>query len=196
MSADTSFVLALAPVSRGLGVFVIDTTGRSIDWRVREIRGFHKNARAQAFADELIDEFRPVALVIEDHRATGARRSHRISVLLDLIAELGAERGLQVSRHGLKDVRVHLDLAPRANKDDIAAAVAKRLPVLAPRLPKRKRIWETEAHVMAIFTAAGLALTHLGCAPGAEDGAPEACLPEPPSHPCEEGGEDTQAGPA
>ena len=161
MSRDTSYVLALAPVSRGLGVFVIDGSGRPIDWRVREVRGFHKNARCQHFTDELLDEFQPVALVIEDHRAKGSRRSRRVGELLDLIAELGAERGLVVVRYGFQEVRAAFGLPARANKDKVAAAVAARVPALAPRLPKPKRIWETEAHVMAIFTAAALALTHL-----------------------------------
>lgn len=162
MSAAHSFVLALAPVSRGLGVFVIDLNGRPIDWRVREVRGFHKNARCQQVADELLDEFQPVALVIEDHRAPGSRRNRRVGELLDLIAELGAERGIDTTRYGFQDVRAAFVLPPHANKDKIAAAVAKRLPVLASRLPKPKRIWETEAHGMAMFSAAALALTHLG----------------------------------
>lgn len=161
MSAAQSFVLALAPVSRGLGVFVIDLNGRPIDWRVREVRGFHKNARCQQAADELLDEFQPVALAIEDHRARGSRRNRRVGELLDLIAELGAERGITTTCYGFEEVRIALDLSPRANKDTIAAAVAARLPVLAPRLPKPKRIWETEAHGLAIFSAAALALTHL-----------------------------------
>jgi hypothetical protein len=155
------FVLALAPVSRGLGIFVIDTAGRPIDWRVHEVRGPHKNARCQMAADQLLDEFRPVALVIEDHRAHGARRNGRVRELLDLIDELAAERGVTVARYGLRDVRVGLGLPPRANKDAAAAAVATRIPALAPRLPKPKRIWETEAHAMAMFSAAALALTHL-----------------------------------
>ena len=95
MSRDTSYVLALAPVSRGLGVFVIDGSGRPIDWRVREVRGFHKNARCQHFTDELLDEFQPVALVIEDHRANimkklGARNAAdlvRIAISLGFTAE-------------------------------------------------------------------------------------------------------------
>ncbi|PZO50461.1 MAG: hypothetical protein DCF16_12995 [Alphaproteobacteria bacterium] len=161
MSA-AKYVLALAPVSRGLGVFVIDTNGRPIDWRVREVRTKHKNARCQTITDELLDEFQPIALVIEDHRALGARRSQRVGELLDLIAELGAERCLIVARYGFRDVRATLGLPPRANKDAIAAAVAERLPTLFPRVPKPKRIWETEAHSMAIFSAAALALTYLG----------------------------------
>ena len=93
MDASKPYILALAPVSRGLGVFVIDTEQRPIDWRLREVRGAHKNARCQVFADELIDEFRPFALIIEDYRAAGGRRSKRICELLDLIAELALERG-------------------------------------------------------------------------------------------------------
>jgi len=162
MSRD-HFVLALAPVSRGFGLFVIDMEGKAIDWRVREIRDAkHRNARCQAAADQLLSEFRPTTLVIEDHRAPGSRRHPRIQELLDLFAELGVGNNISVARYGLRDVRAALGLPPRANKHKIAVAVAKRFPALERRLPKPKRIWETEAHSMAMFQAGALALTHLG----------------------------------
>lgn len=161
MSRVESYVLALAPVSRGMGMFAIATNGFPIDWRVREARSAHKNVQCLHIAEELFDAYKPVALVIEDHRAPGGRRSARIADLLDLIAELGEERGIPVERYGFGDVRRALNLPSRANKSAIAAAVAERLPALAPRLPKAKHFWEPEAHGMAMFTAAALALTHL-----------------------------------
>ncbi|NOT54793.1 MAG: hypothetical protein HOP18_09335 [Deltaproteobacteria bacterium] len=162
MSALHRFVLALAPVSRGFGLFVVDVAGKAIDWRVREIRDAnHRNAKCQVAADQLLDEFRPEVLVIEDHRAPGSRRHPRIQELLDLFAELGVARGLNVVRYGIRDVRVALRLHPKANKHKIAEAVAKQFPALERRLPKPKRIWETEAHAMAMFQAGALALTYL-----------------------------------
>ncbi|NWG53217.1 MAG: hypothetical protein HXY28_05815 [Hydrogenophilaceae bacterium] len=161
MSRAESYVLALAPISQGMGVFVVETSGFPVDWRVREARSEHKNAQCLLIADELLGAYRPVALVIEDHRAPGARRGARVGELLDLLAELGTERAIAVARYGFNEVRTALGLSPRANKDGIAAAVAQRLPALAPRLPKPKRFWEPEAHAMAVFSAAALALTHL-----------------------------------
>ncbi|MEQ1709094.1 MAG: hypothetical protein ABL864_12270 [Terricaulis sp.] len=163
MKALNQFVLALAPVSRGFGLFVVDMAGKAIDWRVREIRDAnHKNARCQAAADQLLDEFRPAVMVIEDHRAPGSRRHSRVQELLDLFAELAIAQGVDVVRYGVREVRASLGLSPRANKHKIAVEVAKRFPALERRLPKPKRIWETEAHAMAMFQAGALALTYLG----------------------------------
>ena len=164
------FVVALAPVSRGFGVFVVDAMGKAIDWRVREIRDAkHRNARCQAAADQLLDEFRPTIMVIEDHRAPGSRRHPRIQELLDLFAELGVANNISVARYATHEVRIALGLPPRANKHKIAVAVAKHFPALERRLPKPKRIWETEAHAMAMFQAGALALTHLGRAQRIKD---------------------------
>jgi hypothetical protein len=46
------------------------------------------------------------------------------------------------------------------SKDAIAAAIAEELPALRPWLPRKRRIWESEHHSMAIFEAAALALAH------------------------------------
>lgn len=162
MTALKHFVLALAPVSRGFGLFVVDVAGKAIDWRVREIRDTeHRNARCQAAADQLLDEFRPKVLVIEDHRAPGSRRHPRIQELLDLFAETALAQGVKVVRYGVHEVRAAFGLSVRANKHAVASEVAKRFPVLLQRLPKPKRIWETEAHAMAMFQAGALALTYL-----------------------------------
>lgn len=162
MSALKQLVLALAPVSRGFGLFVVDVAGKAIDWRVREIRdATHRNARCQAAADQLLDEFQPTTLVIEDHHAPGSRRHPRIQELLDLFAELASANGIEVVRYGIAEVRAALTLHKRANKNAIAVQVSKHFPALERRLPKPKRIWETEAHAMSIFSAAALTLTYL-----------------------------------
>ena len=78
-----------------------------------------------------------------------------------MFAELGVAAGVKVIRYGVRDVRAALMLHPRANKHAIAVQVAKHFPALERRLPKPKRIWETEAHAMAMFQAGALALTYL-----------------------------------
>ena len=64
---------------------------------------------------------------------------------------------VRCSRHDILDVFGRLGAR---SKDDVAAAVARMVPELAPSLPCRRRIWESEHYAMAIFEAAALALTH------------------------------------
>jgi len=45
------------------------------------------------------------------------------------------------------------------NKQEIAGAIAKRFPELAPRLPRFRKPWMSEDYRMSIFDAVGLAIT-------------------------------------
>lgn len=162
MSARKSCVLAIAPVSRGFGLFVLDSSDRPLDWRVKEIHAGakQKNARCVFEVDKLIEQHRPQVLVLEDHRAPGSKKRQRISELLDALAELAINSGVGVATYGPREVRATFALPPSANKDIVAAEVAKRLPALRRRVPKVKAIWESERYPMPIFVAAAVALTH------------------------------------
>ena len=53
-------------------------------------------------------------------------------------------------------MRVSLKPVPQ-NKYEIAIAIAKRFPELAPRLPRLRKPWMSEDDRMSIFDAIGLA---------------------------------------
>jgi Holliday junction resolvasome RuvABC endonuclease subunit len=166
MSQEIIRMLAIAPVSRGFGLVVMDSIGTPLDWRVKEIheRPKRKNARCVFEVDRLIEEHRPQVLVLEDHRAPGSKKRKRVSELLDALTELAIDSGVGVAKYGPRHVRLSLGLAPSANKDKVAAEVAKRLPALKKRVPKLRRLWDSERYAMSVFVAASLALTHHSCA--------------------------------
>jgi len=164
-------ILAIAPVSRGLGLFVLGTDGTPIDWRAKDLRVKPelKNARRQFEVEKLLAAHRPLVLVIEDHRAQGSKKQQPTCDLLDLLEEEAHEKGIAVAKYGPRDVREALGLAPIVNKDVVAAKVAKRLAALERLLPKPRNKWESEQHNMPMFTAAALALAHV--ARSAEEGS-------------------------
>ena len=102
----------------------------------------------------------PSVLVVEDVHDKRCRRSTRVKVLIDKLAELGKEKGMRVVDCSRKDMLTTFARMGAHSKDEIAGTVAKLVPELAPRLPPRRRIWESQQHSMAIFEAAALALTH------------------------------------
>lgn len=162
MSANDKYVMAVAPVSRGFGLFVVTMKGQPIDWRVREIRNADdRNARCQASVDQLIEEFRPVALVIENHHAPESQRRERVQELLELLASLSSDHNIKLAKFGPAHMRAALGLPPRANKHKVATALTTHFPVLASLLPPPRKIWGQEAHSMAIFSAAALAFAYL-----------------------------------
>jgi len=163
MSGDVQCILAVAPLSRGFGVFVCEISGKPIDWFVREVREIarHKNARCQVELDRLIQDHRPSVLVLEDHRAAGSKKRARIKRLLDLFAEHAEDAGMPVAKYGPYEIRVALGLPKNANKIEVANVVARRVPALKQRLPQEQPIWAHEDYGMPIFVAAGLTLAHL-----------------------------------
>jgi hypothetical protein len=82
-----------------------------------------------------------------------------VKALLEELAGLATENGLTVYTYSRRQVRETFTAAGKT-KDAIAAAVADSVPALLPWLPRRRRIWESEQHSMAMFEAAALVLTH------------------------------------
>src|SRR3989304_4743001 len=150
MKRPHNYLIAIAPVPRGFGYIVLTRRGTPVDWRVKEIKSKkHKNARCVVEADKFVEQYCAEVLVIEDCAAQGSKRRKRVKELLALLTDLAVDHGMGIVRYGPRDVRATFSLPPRANKDQVAKAVAERLPALAPRLPKIKRLWETERYVMA-----------------------------------------------
>lgn len=156
---DVPTTLAIAPTSRGFGYIVFEHGSVPVDWGVRDARE-QKSRMCLRKAGELMQTARPSVLVLEDIRHADARRCKRIRELIDRISGLAEKRGIRLVRCSRK--RVLMAFANARNKDEIAAAVARLVPELEPRLPARRRLWESEHYSMAIFEAAALALTHLG----------------------------------
>ncbi len=156
---DNGVILAIAPTSHGFGYVVFETPDLIMDWGVKDVR---KNKLRDSLlkARVLMHMLQPSVLVVEDVHHASSRRSKRVTVLIDKLTELANERGVKVIRCSRTDkLKVFARMGARS-KDEIAATVAKIVPELAPRLPPRRRIWESEHHSMAIFEAAALAIAH------------------------------------
>lgn len=151
-------VLALEPNTRGLGYVAFTSEDKPIDWGVHETR-FAKNARCRIKARQLTKRFHPDVVVMENPHGHGARRGKRITSLLEQLTAQSIQDGVKVTRISRKTVLRRFSMFGVGSKDDVASAVAAMTPELATRLPKRRRVWESEHYSMAIFEAAALALT-------------------------------------
>ena len=150
--------LAIAPTSHGFGYVLFENPHTVIDWGVKEVRA-NKLRDCLLKARVLMHMVQASVLVIEDVHDSSSRRSKRIRVLVEKLAELATQRGMTVVRCSRIDVLTVFGKMGAHNKDEIAAAVVKLVPELAPRLPPRRRIWESEHYSMGMFEAAALALT-------------------------------------
>jgi len=69
-------VLAIDPSVRGLGFAILEGPNQLIDWGVKETKT-DKKRRSLKLVDELIEQYRPIVIVVEDYEAKGSRRCRR-----------------------------------------------------------------------------------------------------------------------
>ncbi len=150
-------IIAIDLRSRGFGFAVFEGPTRLLDWGVRSFRqGVNavKIPASDKFAG-LLDELSPGAIVIqkdffESKKKTGMRdallkqaEGHRIPIRF-------------LTRRAVRSAFV----GSNRNKYTIAAAIAKQVPELGPRLPGVRKIWKSEDYRMSIFDAAALGVAY------------------------------------
>jgi hypothetical protein len=128
-----------------------------IDWGVRQVEG-HKNKASTAAAGELITQYHPQIMVLEDVTAKGCRRRRRVRELVEILDCYARERGLTVRK--IAQTTVKRTLLPLGiwNKNQMARFTAARFTELAGSVPPERKSWMSEDSRMAILDAAAFAL--------------------------------------
>ena len=109
--------------------------------------------------EELVSHFKPDALVFEN--CVGSRRSVRVQQLLARLADLSERWGLRMRDFSRLDLKFTFASCGATTKDQIAHALARWFPEIAPHVPRKRRPWMKEDRWMTIFTALSLAVTLL-----------------------------------
>lgn len=154
-----SLVLGVHPTSRGFGWAAFTTPLNLYHHGLHPAQG-DKNTSCLEKLAALIEELQPETLVLEAFDAESSLRSARIRTLCLAMVSLAAEQGLEVTVYKREEVRASFASAGAKSRDDVAAAVARAVPALAPRLPAKRKLWIGEDKRLSIFAAAALALTH------------------------------------
>src|SRR5215510_1841358 len=92
---DPTRIFALDPTTKGFGYAVLETPFRLVDWGLAHISG-EKESGAVARFEELLDQFRPDIVILEDAAASGSRRRPRVQKLLAKLQETARDRGIAV----------------------------------------------------------------------------------------------------
>ena len=150
-------ILAIAPLSRGLGYAVMEGPDKLVACGNKAVLR-NKNAGALAWVEKFIKFYQPSILVLPDVQAKDTRRAARIKTLHRNIVALAQKQQFKVRLVSVTQVRERLLGNPKGNKQAVAEALAKTFPVeLASRLPPKRRPWMSEDPRMDIFDAVGLA---------------------------------------
>ena len=157
---DPTRIFAMDPTTKGFGYAVLETPFRLVDWGLAHVSG-EKESGAIARFEELLDQYRPDIVIIEDSTAPGSRRRPRVQKLLEKLRDTVRERGMAV--HMIPRLAVvECFSAPdkRATKFSITQNLAETFPELAPKMPARRNIWQSEDERIATFDALALAVTY------------------------------------
>jgi len=152
-------ILAIAPLSRGLGYGVMEGPDRLVACG-NKVVNHDKNIRVLAWVEKFIRFYQPDILVLPDVNAPDTRRAPRIKTLHRKIVALVKKHQLRLRLISVTQVRARLLGSTKGTKQALAEALAAKFPLeLASRLPPKRRPWMSEDPRMDIFDAVGLAVT-------------------------------------
>src|SRR5437899_2440758 len=150
-------VLALDVHPSRFGYVIFEGPDRMLDWGVRSFRDGVNAVRippAQKVA-ALLDDFAPSGVVLEKQ----VSHTRKVSKMMETIRREAAKRRVSVrwvTRRMVKQTFAGHD----RNKDEIASVLGERLRELAPKVPPRRRIWQSEDYRMSVFDAAALGVAY------------------------------------
>jgi len=151
-------ILAIAPLSRGLGYAVMEGPDKLVACGNKAILR-DKNAGALAWVNRFIQFYQPDGLVLPNVTAADTRRAARIKTLHRKIMAWAGKRQLKVRLISITQVRTQLLGEAKGTKFAVAKKLAERFPVeLESRRPPKRRPWMSEDPRMDIFDAVGLAV--------------------------------------
>lgn len=153
-------ILAIDPSTRGFGFAVFEGPDRLIDWGLVHV-GHAKNDECLKRLEDLMGLYAPWGFVAEDCWDPGSRRRPRTHTLINQALEYAAFFDRHVIAVPWRTVRVVVGGSPKATKEEVAQAVARRFPEIAHRLPPHRKPWMSEDARMSLFDAVALGVAAL-----------------------------------
>lgn len=163
ISSRRALTLGFYPTSRGFGWIAFESPLAPYDWGLcvtKPQSQYAKNAQCLKSLTRILTRLAPETLVLEAFDPRSAMRSARIQKLCKSLLALAAQHGIEVVIYTRKDITRAFAPLGAVTREEIAAAVARTLPELRPRLPAARKPWQSEDRRLALFGAAALVLTH------------------------------------
>jgi hypothetical protein len=150
-------VLGIVASTRGVGFAVMEGKNILVDWGVKTVKG-DKNTGSLSKVANLMDHYKPDAIVLENTRSAGSRRRSRVQALTQEIAALAESEKINVKQFSRKQLNLgFINDGPgtkHALAEHLAAHFRDDLGLLLP--PKRKCGMNEDCR-MDIFDAVALA---------------------------------------
>ena len=107
----------------------------------------------------LLGRINPEILVLEAFDEQSGRAQWIRDLCIEIVG-VAAEQGVEITVFRRGEIQEAFRVLKARTREDIAEAVARQAPALAPYLPKRRQAWDGEDRRQSRFCAAALVLTH------------------------------------
>ena len=151
-------ILALDPTSRGFGFVCFEEKMRLIDWGHMSVKPKNSEVLLDLVGAH-IAWYNPQVVILEDWTHPSSRRRKRVKKLLADLADYVLSANCEVECYAPHEIARCFALG-KITKHEIAEIVANLYPELGPRLPPKRKIWQSEDERTSFFDAAALALTY------------------------------------
>jgi len=154
-------VLALDVRPRSFGYVVLEDPDRLLDWGARSFRNGVNAVRNPVHKKlaSLLEEFAPSAVILKNILSR-PKKSGKRKRKYDAITQQVQRHGIAVRAITARAIRSAFGANERLTKYQVASAIAARFPELAPRLPPKRKPWQSEDYRMSIFDAAALGVAY------------------------------------
>jgi len=108
----------------------------------------------------LIDKYEPAVVVLEAFEGRETKRIERIQALCRTMVREAEERAIDVSIFDRDAIRMAFAKFGASSRSEIARVIADHLDGFSHRMPRERKIGDSEDVRHSLFNAAALALTY------------------------------------
>lgn len=153
-----NLVYAIYPNANGFGFVYMENARKLIDFGSVRISPI-SNTRIMERIKKSFDYMRPHLVIVKDADGKYSRTGWRIRKLIDSIETFANAMRLPIVKYSRDQVRDVFGAFGAVTKYDISQVILTEFKELEKKLPKKRKLWTSEDHNMAIFDAMSLALT-------------------------------------
>lgn len=156
-SRRQGFILGLHPTARGVGWALFESPLAPVDWGI--VRS-NKNAACLVRIEQIVEQYAPAVVVLEQFEHGPVRKAGRIQMLCRAVVHLAANRGAEARLYSRAAIRTCFSSVGAVTRYEIAQAIAAHIDALRHRLPPPRKAGMDQDARLSIFNAAALAMTY------------------------------------
>lgn len=153
------FVFAVHPTSRGFAWMLFESAHRPVAWALVHARA-GRNKHLVGRFEALIEKYEPAVVVLEAFDERQSKRSKRTKELCRMMIHEAEVRAIDTRIFGRDAVKLAFANFGATSRSEIARVIAQHIDGLSHRMPRERKVGNSEDVRQSLFVAAALALTY------------------------------------